>query len=150
MTLSKTLKLSGTLFSLRTRYILVIYKCTFFSDCNFWCCLASKATYFDRETVSILLDFRSKESKEPFSSLFLFSIYTVSLYSKRVIPFCSWNTFSFQSLAVVEVFLALHTAASLFYKRQWTRDNTGAGLKPFTVKRKGETLPLRVSAWVMI
>lgn len=129
MTLNKTLKLSGTLFSWRTRYILVIYKCMFFSDCNFWCCLESKATDFDRDRVSVLLDFRRKKEKSA-SVLFSSSAYTPCHYTRnRVIPFCSRNAFSFQLLAVVEAFLALHAAASLFCKQQWTGGNAGAGFE---------------------
>lgn len=148
MTLNKTLQLPGTLFSWRTRYILVIYKCTFFSDCNFWCCLESKATYFDRGFLSFLtLGVKKKRALQ-----FCFPlqhIYTLSLYSKCVIPFCSWNTFSFQSLAVVEAFLAPHAAASLFCEQQ-REAALESDFKPFAEKRKGQTLRLYVSTWVMI
>lgn len=136
MALNKTLQLSGTLFSWRTRYILVIYKCSFFSDCNFWCCLESKATCFDRERVSVLLDLGVKKKRALQFCFPLQHIYTLSLYSKRVIPFCSWNTLFFQSLAVVEAFLALHATASLFCKRQRPRGNTGAGFQTLCWKKK--------------
>lgn len=150
MTLNKTLKLSGTLFSWRTRYILVIYKCMFFSDCNFWCCLESKATYFDRDRVSVLLDFRRKKEKSA-SVLFSSSAFTLCHYTVTVLfPFAPEMPFPFSYLLLWKCFwhyMLQHLCSANNNELEATLE---LDLKPFIEIRKGQTLHLHVSAWVMI
>ena len=146
MTLNKTLKLSGTLFSWRTRYILVIYKRTFFSDCCFWCCLESKATYFDRERVSVLLDFTRKKQKSA-SVLFSSSAYTPCHYTVNVLfPFAPETPFPFSHSLLWKRFwhyTLQHLCSATNNELEVTLE---PDLKPFIGKRKGRTLHLYVSA----
>jgi len=135
MTLNKTLKLSGTLFFWRTRYILVIYKRMFFSDCNFCCCLERKATYIDRARISVLLDFRKK--KENRVSL-LFSAYTLCHYTVNVLfPFAPETPFPFSHSLLWKCFwhyTLQHLCSSNNSELEATLE---LDFKPFTEKRKG-------------
>lgn len=146
MTLSETLKLFGTLFSWTTRYILVIYKRMFFSDCNFWCCLGSKATYFDRERVSVLLDCRRKKEKSA-SVLFSSSAYTLCHYTVNVLfPLAPEAPFPFSCLLLWKRFRHYTLQHLCSANNSELEATLEPDFKPLTKKRKGQTLHLYVSA----